>query len=336
MSVDQITAYAVDLRIYKDQASVTTPGNYLEIPLPDEVADFEGVEIGEKSFYVHLVKDDDFSYLRYTPDDDSSRHFLKLKEKSGSDPSLAVSLPAEYAVTYNLSPFQGMEHGDRVNIEIREDENEIRVYTPEEFPHRVKQLSEEGTLTDFDTPVIAPVLATGDGFTDLTVSANAQSQKFEIVPFDGQHRSFVEIAEEYPIFRSQTGRVRGEVFRGGPRLLNAVRDESGIPTIEADIKVKWAPDAPPSMGGGGEVIYTKESSSSAKVELQEEGSYSVLAEKDGESGGMWLAPDPNLAMTDPIRDSWSAFLFDDEEDWEAPKIYIPVNLGEVKGHWPQR
>lgn len=335
MSVDQITAYAVDLRIYKDQASVTTPGNYLEIPLPDEVADFEGVEIGEKYFYVHLVKDDDFSYLRYTPDDDSSRHFLKLKEKSGSNPSLAVSLPAEYAVTYDLSPFQGMEHGDRVNIEIREEENEIRVYTPEDFPHRVQQLSEEGTLTDFDTPVIAPVLATGDGFTDLTILADAPSQKFEIIPFDGQHQSFVEMAEEYPIFQSRNIGT-GEVFRGGPRILNVVKNEFGLPIIEADIKLRWRPEAQPGMHGAGDnVVYIERSSSCAKIELQEKGTYFVVAEKDGDTGGRWLAPDPDIAMTDPIRESWSAFLYDDEEDDEVPKIYVPVDRGELKGFWPE-
>ncbi|WP_159903626.1 hypothetical protein [Salinirussus salinus] len=332
MSNDKVIAYAVEIREYRNQASVITPGKYLEIPLPEEVTDFEDVEIGEKSFYAHLERAEDFSYLRYTPEDDGSRHHLTLKEKSGSDPSLAVSLPAEFAVTNDRSPFQGMQHGDRVNIEIREEENEIRVYTPEDFPHRVRQLSEEGTLTDFDTPVIAPLLATGDGFSDLTVSADAPSQKFEIVPFDGQHKGFVEVAEEYPIFRSRTQ----QGFRGGPKPLNIVKDKYGIPTVEADITVKWAPEAAPSMGGGGDVIYTKKDSSSAKVELQEKGSYSVLAEKDGDHGGMWLAPDPNLAMTDPIRESWSAFLYDDDEEWEAPKIYIPVNVGEEKGHWPQR
>lgn len=336
MSVDQITAYAVELRIYRDQASVTTPGKYLEVPLPDDVAGFEDVEAGNKSFYAHLEKDEDFSYLRYTPNDDSPRHFLKLKEKTGSDPSLAVSLPTEYAVTNTRSPFQGIGHGDRVNIEIREEESEIRVYTPEAFPHRVSQLTEEGTMTDFDTPMIAPLLASGDGFTDLTVSDEEPSQKFEIIPFDGNHQRFVEVAEEHPIYRSRDPMKPSEVFRGEPGILDKVEEEFGIPIIDADIKVKWLPDAPPSMGGGGDVIYTEKSSSSGKVELQEKGSYSVLAEKDSGSGGMWLAPDPDLAMTDPIRESWSAFLYDDEEEWEAPKIYIPVNLGEVKGYWPHR
>jgi len=332
MSVDQITAYAVDLRIYRDQASVTTPGEYLEIPLSEEVADFEGVEIGAKSFYAHLEKDEDFSYLRFTSVDDSSRHFLNLKRKSGSYPPLAVSLPTEYAVTNDRSPVQGMEHGDRVNIEIRDEENEIRVYSPEDFPHRVKQLSEEGTLTDFDTPIIAPVLAAGNNFADLTPSADTPSQKFEIVPFDGQHEGFVEVAEEYPVFRSRTQ----SGFRGGPKPLNIVKEEYGIPTVNADITVKWNPRVEAHMNGGSDVIYREQNTFSAKVILPERGPFSFIAERNGDTGYAWLAADPSLAMTDPIRDSWSAFLYDDDENWEAPKIYVPVNIGEGKGHWPNK
>lgn len=335
MSVDKITAYAVELRIYRDQASVKTPGKYLEVPLPEEVARFEGANIGEKSFYAHLEKDNNLSYLRYTPEKDSSRHYLKLKKKSGSSPSLAVSLPAEYAINNDRSPFQGMKHNERVNIEIREEKNEIRVYTPDDFPRRVNQLSEEGTLTDFDTPIIAPFLSRGNGYTDLTASGDAVSQKFELIPFDGQHQRFVEMAKEVPMFRSRSFN-RSEVFRGGPHIFRAVRDEYGIPIVEANIRVEWAPEADPSIviGNEADLIYSEEGTSSAKVELYEEGSYSLWAEKDGDEGGMWLAPDPRLAMTDPIRGSWSSFVYEDDENWEAPKIYLPVHLGEIRGYWP--
>jgi hypothetical protein len=115
-----------------------------------------------------------------------------------------------------------------------------------------------------------------------------------------------------------------------------VRDEYGIPIVEADIRVEWAPEADPSIVIYDETnsIYSEESTSSAKVELKEEGSYLLLAEKDGDGGVMWLAPDPRLAMTDPIRDSWSSFIYEDDEDWEAPKIYIPMYLGEQRGYWP--
>jgi len=334
MSVDQVTAYAVELRLYKDQATVKTPGKYLEIPVPECLADFDGVKPGEKSFYAHLENGQEFSYLRFSVEDRNPRHHLKLKDKNRGNTNLAVSLPTEFAVHNDRSPFRGVSAGDSVNIEIREEDNEFRLFRTEDFPYRVKELSKEGTLTDFDKRFVAPVLATGTDFTDLTVSSDVQSQEFEIVPFDGQHQSFVEIAEESQRMPTQLRMTTGDVFRGSPKLLDAVKQGFGLPIIEADIKVKWSPEAQPRITGGGNLIYTEENATSAKVELQENGSYSLLAEQDGDGGSVWLAPDPDLALTDPIRENWSAFLYEDQEGWEAPKIYVPVGIGEQKGHWP--
>jgi len=348
MSVDQITAYAVDLRIYRDQASVTTPGEYLEIPLPDEVAGFEDVEVGKKSFYANLQKNEDISYVRYTPDDDSSRHFLKLKEKSGSDPSLAVSLPTEYAVTNGRSPFQGMEHGDRVNIEIREEENEIRVYTPEDFPHRVKQLSEEGTLTDFDTPVVAPVLGTSEEFTDLSVGTDLPSQKFRIVPFDGQHDVFLETAREqaldefnaklnpqHPDYESKkekgTKRIKeSDSFRARKNTLYKVRDEHGIPVTSVDeLAISWCPKCehedidnllargyrapePPAPDIEDQIIYRESNTECGKVALPAKGSFFVIVEKDGETNRLpFFHREEN-----PLKNnSYSSFDREYEKEW---------------------
>jgi hypothetical protein len=325
---------------------VNTPGKYLEIPLPEEVASFEGANIGEKSFYAHLEIEDNLSYLRFTPENDSSRHYLRLKKKSGSSPSLAVSLPAEYAIYNDQSPFKGLGHGDRVNIEIREEEDEIRVYTPDDFPKRLMQLSERGTFADFDKPLIAPVLPNKRTFTNLSKDIDCRGQKFHIMPFYGQQDAFVDAMikrGEYSDERLRKSKPdpfnEDSVFTGNPFLIDYVREKAkyDLAILKADeIRVyhrflNWEDGTAMSSEGQG-LIYQERDTKCSKVILPDEGQYLIEAEKNGYLTRVSMMPNP-ASSYQTFLDGWTATQFynsDDDED--PPQILLPIPA-EGKGEW---
>lgn len=359
--MEKIPAYAVEARIYRDQASVTEPGKYIEVPLPEEVSNIEGAEEGEKSFYVDLVSEKELSYLRYTPEKENDRHYVKLKHKGGRDPEHAVSIPVEYALHNNRSPLQGISHGDRVNVELRVKENEFRVYDPEDFSHRVNQLSEEGVLAEFDTPIVAPLLLSqNDEYTDLSAETSYSSQKFKIVPFEGQHEVFIEAArqnklkrldEDDPFYDSKKERIEdSEVFNGSRGVFFTARDRFGIPVTRVDeLAISWCPKddheqmtallrdgfrtpEPPYPDIQDMVIYRESNTKCSKVVLPEKGSYYVIARKgDDVSYFPFYHQEEQADGGRQYREDWGVYLYSDDE--MPPTIYVPIPRGRPHIKW---
>lgn len=143
MTDEPPSPYAVELRPYSDKYSHTTPGEYLEIPIPDEVEEL-GFEHGD-TVYMDFISADDPSYIRIRFSDTGTRHDLKLKHRDDLYPNHAVTFPTEYTVHRDDCPFQGFGRYETVTVEFNYgSEPEIRIYTEEGYRERTVQLLETG------------------------------------------------------------------------------------------------------------------------------------------------------------------------------------------------
>jgi hypothetical protein len=157
MTGEPPSSYAVELRPYSDKYSHTTPGEYLEIPIPDEIEKL-GFEYGD-TVYMDFVSADDASYIRIKFSDTGTRHDLKLKYRDDRYPRYAVTFPTEYTVTRDDSPFQGIGRDETVTVEFNYgSEPEIRIYTEEGYRERTAQLVSEDLTPTIRAPVIGYLL----------------------------------------------------------------------------------------------------------------------------------------------------------------------------------
>ncbi|WP_313694167.1 hypothetical protein [Halorarum halobium] len=302
-------------------------GEYYPLPLPDEI---ELLEIDQGDTVVlELVEEEvQGKSIRYIQghSGEAPRNQMTVRRQSGCSPELFIQCPAAFSGEHGSPPFNELGKGDRLVVEVLVDEGEFRIYGYDDYRYRFQQLSEDDGPPP-ELPLAIPLIASNnDGYTDL--SGEKEGQEFEIVPFHGQDEVFVELGEEM----GKQDLMRGNRFRGIPNLLRAAGERTGIPERSVDkIEIYWDSEDV-SMNPDGEKIYEEHDTDSAKVVLPEQGSYLIIVEAGEDSGSHWLAADPNIALTDPIRDKWSAFLFEDSEELQAPKIYIPVPR-TGKGHW---
>ncbi|KAB7514613.1 hypothetical protein DM867_05700 [Halosegnis rubeus] len=203
MNLGSNTVYPVEVRKYSDKASISTSGEYLEVPLSDDVEEL-GLGQGDKLYMVLDRSDTDTGgYLKISIDqlEDRGRvHSLLLKKNEASSPSYAVSIPAEYSVHSGLSPFQGLEQGDTVIVEVDNDDGLIRVYQPSDYRSRLEKLVENESTPDIRVPTVLAGLYQGKSI-DQCVSetgkwrleaVNESTGKYidplHIEIFDGEHR----------------------------------------------------------------------------------------------------------------------------------------------------
>lgn len=155
MKQDLSSIYPVNVRKYSDKASVNTPGEYLEIPISDDVEDL-GLTQGDELYMVLDRGDSDSKgYLRISPNEFEGVgrvHRLSLKRNEAASPSYAVSVPTEYSVHRDDSPFQGLKQGDTVIVEIDGDAQVVSVYVPDDYQTRLEHLVENDATPDIRVP----------------------------------------------------------------------------------------------------------------------------------------------------------------------------------------
>jgi hypothetical protein len=302
-------------------------GEYYPLPLPEEIKVL-GINQGDTVVLEIVEEEIQGQEIRYIKGrhGDAPRNEMTVRRQPGCSPELFVQCPAAFSGEHGDPPFNELERGTRLVVEVLLDDDEFRIYSHEDYRFRYQQLSEGGGPPP-ELPLTIPLIASNDDrYTDL--SGEMEGQKFEIVPFHGQKQVFVELGEEM----GNQDLMRGDRFRGGPNMLQAAKEETGIPRRSVDqLGIYWDPDDS-SMNPDGEKIYEEHDTASAKVVLPQQGSFRIEVEDGEDSGSHWLAADPHLGLTDPVREKWSAFLFEDSKDLEPPKIYIPVPR-TGKGHW---
>lgn len=170
MNLGTSTVYPVKVRKYSDKASIRTPGEYLEIPLSDDVEEL-GLTTGDD--LQMILSKSDFESIRYLKisanglEERGRVHSLSLKRDEASSPSYAVSIPVEYSVHSDLSPFQGLEQDDTVMVEVNNSSELIRVYQPGDYRSRLEELVENDFTPDIRVPTVLAGLYQGKSIDQL-------------------------------------------------------------------------------------------------------------------------------------------------------------------------
>jgi len=184
MTDEPPSSYAVELRPYSDKYSHTTPGKYLEIPIPDEIEQL-GFEYGD-TVYLDFVSTEDPAHIRISFSDTGTRHDLKLKYRDDLHPKHAVTFPTEYTVHRDDSPFKGFGRDDTVTVEFNYGlEPEIRVYTEEGYRERTTELVSDDLTPTLKAPALASLLNIFRSKPDinLTRKTRVRGDGFQFIPF---------------------------------------------------------------------------------------------------------------------------------------------------------
>jgi len=152
----KVESFTVEANIGSDKARSKSDGQYVSVPLPDEVRELgfgpgDTVYIGLDS---EFVGDDEVDYLHGSREE-ISRHGLSIREKEDLDPGLFVRVPIEYTFHREGQSFHGLEKGDDLVVELDYVGGRFRVYRAEEYPYRLRQLSEEDVFPEMKAPGIA-------------------------------------------------------------------------------------------------------------------------------------------------------------------------------------
>lgn len=153
---DKVDSFTVESNIGSDKARKKSDGQYVSVPLPNEVREL-GFEPGD-AVYIGLdsefVDDEEVHYLRGNSEE-ISRHSLSIRQKEDLDPELFVRIPIEYTFHREGQSFYGLEADDNLVVELDYIGNRFRVYRAEEYPYRLRQLSEEDVFPEMKSPGLA-------------------------------------------------------------------------------------------------------------------------------------------------------------------------------------
>jgi len=243
MNLGSNSVYPVKVRKYSEKASISTPGEYLEIPLSDDIEDL-GLTTGD-DIQMTLSKSgfESIRYLKISGNDLQDRgriHSLSLKRNEDSSPSYAVSIPVEYSVHSDLSPFQGLEQDDTVIVEVNSSSELISVYQPSDYQSRLEELVESEATPDIRVPAVLT------GYLPKAGSLRESSEKIEVGvgTFDDTTRkpmkvSYIEILDsDGRLIKILTGRKQYNFeLPAGEYQLKAycAGDRDSVHTTDVDI-----------------------------------------------------------------------------------------------------
>jgi len=125
------------------------------------------------------------SYIRVDLKPNDSRHSYVLQTNSDDGKSgYYMTIPKEYINNGDRS-LTGMNPGDMIYVEVNYDDEHLRIYTPEGYQHRDRELDEQGRKPIIKRPATAALLGSQTGeYTDL--SGFATGKKYRIIPVKTQ------------------------------------------------------------------------------------------------------------------------------------------------------
>lgn len=304
-------------------------GDYYLLTLPYKIEKF-GWQTGEDYLMLEKV-DDEPPYIRVEKASEeydshsrvsSRKAVYKLVTRGSNRPRIRI--PKMWA-----DEFLNYGGDESLTVELNEIEGEphIRIYDGEDVQERKMGLIRVGrSVKDGPSRAAAPLVPlvenSGEGYVDLSSETDLQSQRFNIVPFDGQHDLFLETAREqaleefksnlnpeHPNHESKKERVTERIkasdsFRARKGTFQRVKEEQGVPVISVDeLAISWCRNCekedidnllargyrtpqPPSPDIEDQIIYREANTDCLKVELPAKGSYFVVAKKNGETTHM--------------------------------------------------
>jgi hypothetical protein len=311
--------------------------DYLEIPIKEDILEaLEWLPGDEDEFLrvqpqIEEVDDSSFVVLELTLGEEDERESYKLKSGGG----YSVTLPATWESHQeehrgHPNPFYGLEYDDQVVVVGFSNEGRIRVYHPEDYRKR--------TGLDIKAPSLA-VLANSlfsNDFVDIAGQTPYDGQKWEIVPFDAQHRIFSEKVITSPEQSNNSSRSDDDFDR-------AV-ELNRLPTVRARrIRVWWNPfyqyPSKPESGGtvdskpvtkeieaGAFVVYQDYLTRCSQVILPEKGAFMI--EADVRNGFGWIGAG---FYSDSLE--WDVRYSTDEDD--CLRMYVPTPTEFKQGREPR-
>lgn len=178
----------------------------------------------------------------------------------------SMNIPVEYIKHNDSSPLHGYENGDSVTLEVDQENQEMRIYDPEDYRYRDRELSEKGRK-----PVYKKLSFSGLSLGLMNIYADLSgtgTKKFRIVPFNAQHSLFKD--NEFDAERGQPD----------PDLFQKVAGKNRVPQYKAQtLKVYWDPDG---MGYGihsrKKLVHNDILVEEAEITLPAEGSFEIVTE----------------------------------------------------------
>jgi hypothetical protein len=309
--------------------------DYLEIPIKKDLLEALDWLPKNEAVYLRLrpeIEEADgnsFVVLELTLGEEDERESYKLKSGVG----YSVTLPAAWEANQeeyrgHKNPFYGLENDDQVVVVGFPNEKRIRVYHPEDYRER--------TGLDIKAPSLA-VLANGlfgDSFVDIAGQTPYDGQKWEIVPFDAQHRIFNE--ENILSQKDPSSRANDDFDR--------VADMNRIPTVRARrIRILWNPfyrhpihpesgdtaDSKPTIPqieDGAFIVYRDYLTRRSQVILPEKGVF--IVEADVRDGFGWIGAGFYRDSTE-----WDVRYVTEEEDCLC--MYVPTPTVFKQGREPE-
>jgi len=330
-------------------------GDYYLLTLPYKIEKF-GWQTGED--YLMLEKlDDEPPYIRVEKASEeydshsrisSKKAIYKLVTRGSERPRIRIpKMWAEEFLSY------GGDESLTVELNETEEEPHIRIYDGENVQERKLNLVRGGySVKDGPSRAAAPLIPlvenSDEGYIDLSSETDLKSQKFKIVPFDGQSKAFLETAREQaleqfnarlnpenPDYESKKERVTNRIkesdsFQARESTFHKVKEEHGIPVTSVDeLAISWYRECEkekidelvargylipgkPTPNVEDQIIYREANTDCTKVTLPAKGSYFVVVEKDGETSRLpFFHREKN-----PLRNnSYASFDREYEKNW---------------------
>ena len=236
----------------------------------------EGKEDDKGPEYIRIGLEEQGRHGRVIKADESSDSLSKeeRKEREVNDSwrtkklDYSMNIPVEYTKHNDSSPLHGYEDGGSATLEVDQENNEMRIYSPKGYRYRDRDLSEEGRK-----PVYKKLSLSGLSLSLVNIYADLAgigTQKFRVIPFNAQHSLFRESGEG---FDSETGQP-------DPDLFQEVAEKNRVPRYKAQtLKIYWDPDG---LGYGmhsrNKVVHKDILVEEAEITLPAKGSFEIVTE----------------------------------------------------------
>jgi hypothetical protein len=187
MNGEEHHTFTVNARTGTDRPRRSSEGEYMAVPLPDEIEDI-GFSVGDRPYVKldsHEFQGKTIEYMRVSKQRLQTRHKYTIRRREDLHPELFLRIPVEYTDASADTSFAGLKKDDDLAVELNKPEKEIRVYTPSHSQKRRTELTYEGKTPKITTPTIAAFITRDvGGYADIARQTEFPGQKFQIVFWD--------------------------------------------------------------------------------------------------------------------------------------------------------
>jgi len=279
MSGDNIIVYGIDLRSISSHFRHSSSGDYIGVPLSDEIENL-GWQEGD---YIHLEihstpTENGASFIKGVKSSADGRHCMKLQKREDRHPPYILQLPIEYTEFNDRSPLFNYSENDEINVEINLDTSEVRFYKTESYPARYRELTDSDIEPRIMTPIGVGIFEyTVDDRLDLATDYGFPRVKLQITPFDVLNKKFLTHSHKRYIRTCPEKLSTDEGVYGGSdevyvrelcagqtldewnKLERWLAFGNNVPSVEVDkLELVWSPKGVPPKNDKSNTKYIQE------------------------------------------------------------------------------